>query len=1158
MNLQPLLQPIRELPAYQKLLQHLEAGTVPVSSAQLPKASRAATIAGLAGDLNIPLLVLVARGDRLLTLSEELSAWDPSLEVLVCPEPNPLFYEKAPWGRRAKRERAATLARLTAAIQPGGKDQAADPPDVVLATGRATMTRSLPRRDFLANSRWLHAGSQRRPDQLIQLLVDTGYQPNTVVSQPGQFSRRGGILDLWPPAEDSPVRLEFFGDEIDSMRYFDPASQRSMSAVESLRVTPAREGLPSHFEAPWVELLPEEAHQTSPGDPQEPYLEFFIPWMHPAAPAGLLDYVPADAILLIEDRMSLEAALDDLEAQAVEFRQEQIEQGMLSADAPIPYVTRPEIEDQLRSATSLDLGYGAAALEDPETLGDRFQTGLRFGGGLQPLMRHLSQRQQAHEPTILVSRQAPRLAELWQQEAASAPLLETPPTPLVPGEVVFIKGALAEGWTLTTPDGDIHLLTDAEIFGWARPQPRRRKPRRVQAPEAGYADLEPGDFVVHIDYGIGRFSGLVERTLAGLQREYLLLEYASGGQVYVPVHQADRITRYVGVDGSEPDLARLGTTEWERVRERAERAVEEIARDLLELYAKRSTVQGHAYSEDTPWQRELEASFPYMETEDQLQAIEAVKQDMEQPQPMDRLICGDVGYGKTEVALRAAFKAVMDNRQVAMLVPTTILAQQHFNTFRERLSAYPVAVEMLSRFRTAAESREVLARLSAGEVDIVIGTHRLLQPDVEFHKLGLLIIDEEQRFGVTHKEHLKQMRTEVDVLTMTATPIPRTLYMALTGVRDISTIDTPPEERLPVITHVGRYEPRLVRQAILREHDRGGQVFFVHNRVQTIQRTRERLGRLVPEVVLEVAHGQMPERELSSVMERFAAGQIDVLVTTSIIESGLDIPNANTLIVDRADTFGLAQLYQLRGRVGRGPVRAFAYFFRQAHGRATEEALQRLEVIAEHTQLGAGYSIAMRDLEIRGAGDILGTRQSGQIAAVGFHLYTRLLGAAVRRLRQQEGAALPDSAALPSAQSPLDVSVELPLASALPPDYIQNRQLRLQLYRRMAELRSLEALEALREEMTDRFGPPPEEVANLLYQLRVKVKAAQASVRSVSTENGQILLQLAGPEGRELPANLGPDVRQSKRGIWLARGGEQDWPGRLLDLLDRMQVAQAV
>jgi transcription-repair coupling factor (superfamily II helicase) len=522
---------------------------------------------------------------------------------------------------------------------------------------------------------------------------------------------------------------------------------------------------------------------------------------------------------------------------------------------------------------------------------------------------------------------------------------------------------------------------------------------------------------------------------------------------------------------------------------------------------------------------------------------------------MDRLICGDVGYGKTEVALRAAFKAVMDGKQVAMLVPTTVLAQQHYNTFMQRLSPFPVEVEMLSRFRTPQQQREILKRLEIGGIDIIIGTHRLLSADVQFKDLGLLIIDEEQRFGVTHKETLKKLRTEMDVLTLTATPIPRTLYMALSGVRDISTINTPPEERLPIVTHVGPYSKRLVRQAILRELERGGQVFFVHNRVQTINAMRRHLEQLVPEARITVAHGQMPENELSQRMEQFSQGQMDVLLSTSIIESGLDIPSANTLIVDRADTFGLAQLYQLRGRVGRGAQRAYAYFFRHNRIAPTLEGRQRLETIAENTQLGAGFSIAMRDLEIRGTGDILGTRQHGHIAAVGFHLYTRLLAEAVRRLRQK--GELPTTSLLTDKNSQLPIAnVELPLPVNIPADYVPDKTIRLGLYRRMANLRSLDEVQALGEEFIDRFGSPPETVQNLFLQLKVKILAEKADLASISAEGGQFILRF--PDGT-VPENMpdpGPAVRIGKTALWMPYNDQDNWPEQLLDVLHRLQTRQ--
>ncbi len=1152
MNLQALLATIRQAAGYQALLETLQRRESPAGALNLLRAARPAIAAALAEDLHRPVLYVASRSDRLLTLSEELPLWSPSLPILAFPDPNPLFYEIGPWGPRTLRQRVHVLAHLTAA-DAGAQSRAWDqnPAPILLSAPRALMTRTIPPPAFRHYTQSIQVAGNTPLDLLLEQLVRGGYQPASVVTEPGQFGRRGGILDLWPPAENLPVRIEFFGDEVESMRRFDPATQRSSERLDQLRVTPAREGLPDGYDSSWDRWLPEEAPEQP--NKSEAFLEYFLPWMH-AESAGLVDFLPEDALIVLDDRAGFEAAVEELETQALHSRQARIKTGELPPDAPLPYLTLAALQDAFADRQLIDFGLLGSPAEIAPALAGLFQPGARFGGRLEPVLLHLAESRQAHDQTIVVSRQAPRLAELWSDEDGLWPVIDELPADLQPGDLHFIHGGLSEGWVMGAPAGGrLQLLTDAEIFGWSQTRPRPRRRSRAETPEAQFSDLHAGDWVVHIDYGIGRFRELVERTLDEVRREFLLIEYAGGDEVYVPIHQADRVTRYVGANAAPPSLSRLGTQEWERAKGRAREAVHEVARDLLDLYATRMTISGHAFSPDSDWQRELEASFPYEETEDQLRALAEVKRDLERPRPMDRLICGDAGYGKTEVALRAAFKTVMDGTQVAMLVPTTVLAQQHFHTFQQRLSAFPVQVEMLSRFRTPVEAATILTRLQQGEIDILIGTHRMLQPDVDFKNLGLLIIDEEQRFGVTHKEHFKRLRTEIDVLTLTATPIPRTLYMALTGARDISTINTPPEERLPVVTHVGRYDPQLARQAILRELDRGGQVFFVHNRVQTIGAARARVEKIVPQARLAIAHGQMPEKELAEVMERFAAGEIDVLVSTSIIESGLDIPNANTLIVDRAEMFGLAQLYQLRGRVGRSAARGYAYFFRHAHFRPTQEALSRLETIAEYANLGAGYSIAMKDLEIRGAGEVLGTRQHGHIASIGFHLYTRLLSQAVHDLREAYDAKLPLDSQLPVSREPLPIAIDLPLPSAIPDSYIQDRELRLQIYRRIADLRESNEIEGLTTELIDRFGPLPHEVLSLLYQLRIKLLASRARVRAVSHLGGQILVELPEPEETRPLPELGPDVRRSKRGLWLRIEGE-GWQERLEDVL--MTVAR--
>jgi len=1140
-----LLQQIRSLPAYQRLLADVQTGKQ-LSGLALPRAARLPVLAALHADLGQPIVLVTDRADHALQLHDELAFWAPDVSRYIFSEPNPLFYENAAWGSATRRERLNTLTALSAYHLPFVEKPSTPP--VIVTTARAMMTHTLPRRDFLKASKLLKAGQSIPPGSLLETWVSIGYQPADTVLEPGQFSHRGGLLDVWPQSEPHPVRLEFFGDEIDTLRRFDPASQRTIEKLGSILITPARE-----FILSGKSEKSDKSNKSDLLDVSDRVSEFHIPLLH-QFPASLLDYLPPKALVLVDDLSILESTGSEIEEQAIKLRTESIAEGTLAEDFPVPYISWSELADNLQSYTCMELGHSTAE-ESTGDLASQFSHIERFGGRLKPFTEYLANIVSQDNSVVIVSRQSSRLEELWVEQGLGIRNQAS-------GNPKFLEASLSEGWTLTSESRITnYLITDSEIFGWERPQPRQRPRPGAETPEAAYADLNPGDWIVHVDYGVGRYTGLVQRTLEGLEREFLCVEYKNGDQVYVPIHQADRLTRYIGPDSSPPAPGSLGTQEWPETKRKVREAVQVVAQDLLDLYARRQVAEGFAFSPDNAWQGELESSFPYIETDDQVKALTDIKRDMETPRPMDRLLCGDVGYGKTEVALRAAFKAVMDGRQVAVLVPTTVLAQQHYDTFRQRLSAFPVTVEMLSRFRTPREQSQILYALAQGAVDIVIGTHRLISADVQFKDLGLVIIDEEQRFGVTHKEHLKKLRIEVDVLTLTATPIPRTLYMALTGVRDISNLNTPPEERLPIITHVGPYAPKLVRQAILRELERGGQVFFVHNRVQTIDAMRMHLEKLVPEARISIGHGQMHETELASVMHHFTAGEIDILLSTSIIESGLDIPNANTLIVDRADAFGLTQLYQLRGRVGRGAARAYAYFFRHNKLTPTPEGQERLEVIAENTHLGAGYSIAMRDLEMRGAGELLGTRQSGHIAAVGFHLYTRLLAAAVKQARtlgRFEGLKVDlKSASLDSVQPMgLPVNVDLPLAIGIPETYVPDTNLRLRLYRRLADLTDKSALEALAAEFTDRFGPLPEMITNLFYQMQVKLLAEAAGLVSIGMESGQIVLRYpASPEGTELKrlSDLGPGIRGGKNAYWCLFGKDADWQVRLLEVLERLQ-----
>jgi transcription-repair coupling factor (superfamily II helicase) len=1081
-------------PSFIELLESIQSGRR-INRLCLPRSARLPVLASIYTHLKKPVILLTDRNDQALSLADELGFWLSKDIPLYFPEPNPLFYENAVWGDNTRRDRLIALTNLAKMHLPQ-KTKPKDPP-VIIAPAKAVMSRTIPKHEFIKAISTLKKGIEIDLDKLVEKWVLLGYNHSPVTVSPGQFSRRGGLLDIWPHVEGLPTRIEFFGDEIDSLRSFDPSTQRTVAMQEQLVITPAREYI----------IKPE---LDTPFNDNEPS-EFFIPYFHSWS-SSFLDYVPNDSLIFIDDGIAFSETIDYIEEEAINNRIDGLADGTIPADFPIPYVSKDQIQDLLPPNRTIELGpvreFYSEETEKGIDLALSFLPPIRFGGQLTNLINKISLTNN-HDQSLIISRQSSRIKELWEETNRLKSHLDKSTGQL------FVQGSVSGGWGLQIGEDSIfHLITDAEIFGWQRPTPRKVQAPAVEAPEGLYNDLRIGSWVVHIDHGVGNYIGLVTRLIDDIEREYLCIEYAEGDQLFVPVHQADRITRFIGTESRSPHRTRLGGTSWKTTKANVKKAVERLAEDLLELYAKRDVVSGYQFSLDTAWQEELERSFPYIETEDQVRVLSEVKRDMESARPMDRLLCGDVGYGKTEVALRATFKAVMDGKQVAILVPTTVLAQQHMNTFRDRLTVYPVEVEMLSRFRTPGQQQIIIKRILRGEVDVIIGTHRLLSGDVIFKDLGLLIIDEEQRFGITHKEEIKKLRTEVDVLTMTATPIPRTLYMTLTGVRDISTINTPPEDRLPIITHVGPYDPRLVRRAISREMDRGGQVFFVHNRVQTILAMKNHLNRIVPDARISIAHGQMHESDLSKRMVQFTRGEIDVLLSTSIIESGLDIPNANTLIVDRADTFGLAQLYQLRGRVGRGGQRAYAYFFKHRKKPTSPLGKERLETIAENSHLGAGFSIAMRDLEIRGAGDILGPRQSGHISAVGFHLYTRLLSESVRRLRSQKGILSEAKKTGYRELKPL-VLVDLSMDSHIPSDYVSDLDVRLSLYRRMADLDSFDEIHDFMDELIDRFGKIPISLKNLLYQLRVKILAEKIGLVSVSFENGQIVLRY--PRGQLPP-----------------------------------------
>jgi transcription-repair coupling factor (superfamily II helicase) len=1009
-----------------------------------------------------------------------------------------------------------------------------------VASVQALLQHTLAKDDLPDAPRELRVGARLHQDALLHELLDLGYSPVTEVAGRGEFARRGGIVDVFPPSGQLPIRVEFFGDEIDSLRAFDPTDQRTTGAVERAVLLPASEFLlPSAGVAAIRERLGRSAARLSDrlradlarfagvsDDPLRPTPagtasralavgDAAEVWAAHLAPATGLDHVDPGTILVLDEPGDLAESAAFLWRQADERRAELVAADELPKDWPSTYLPPRAWKSRLVGARTLELTWESEPPADAAMASGARSSGDLFGwrepvlplGRAGRLGEAIDAWREEGGRIVLASDQAPRLAEILDEAghpvAVVDRLAEAPPQ----GAVALVARSLNGGFH-GGPDGLV-VVTDRELFGTVRV--RRPKALRRIVPRDILERLTPGDLVVHIDHGVARYERMLRRGGAGEERDYLELSFAGGDRIFVPVEQVGRVTRYAG--GERPSLSKLGGTEWLRAKQRVRRAVADLADELLSLYAARTAAEGHAFSDDTPWQAEMEASFPYEETVDQLRASAEVKADMERRQPMDRLVVGDVGYGKTEVALRAAFKATQDGKQVAVLVPTTVLAAQHHATFGQRMAAFPIEVRLLSRFVGAREQVATVAGLADGSIDVVIGTHRLLSKDVRFRDLGLVIVDEEQRFGVAAKERLKQLRREVDVLTLSATPIPRTLNLAMAGIRDLSVIETPPEDRLPIQTRVAEASAGLVRDAILRELDRGGQVFYVHNRVETIEAQADQLRRLLPDVRFVVGHGQMPEGALERVMLDFAAGAADVLVCTTIIESGLDIPNANTIIIDRADTLGLAQLYQLRGRVGRSARRAYAYLLYRRRERLSDEARKRLQAIFNASELGAGFQIALSDLEIRGAGNILGGEQSGHMAAVGFDLYSRMLAEAVEEQKaSREGRA-------PILDLPQAV-VDLPVDAYLPDDYVPDEAQKLELYRRLGRARTAGDLAAFRQEVIDRFGPMPPAVVRLVEVAELRLAAESAGVSSISREEGRLVVRFGASMTRSAAMRL--------------------------------------
>jgi len=1024
-----------------------------------------------------PLLVIVPRLQDAEFLLEDLRFFQSvkDAQSYLFPPWETLPYDDIPPHPEIVRERVKCLFSLMR-----GEEA------VVISPVKALIQKVLPPTDLKKLTLPFSVGEEVDRDRLVHFLNESGYTPVRIVEERGDFSLRGAIIDIYTPLYEEPLRLEFDGDRLESIRRFETESQRSLaqSLMDEAILLPARD--------------------ISKDSPDRPL-------------ATLFDYLQKDRLVFVEEGEEVEREKEAF----FDLIGEHYEKALSKKESVPPpesnYLRREDLPVHLDQFQTIFLQEGPIAppqcqqlssfeMESNENLQREIKTSLSNAADLSEsspfsiLLRNLKDWQRKGMRIVIVSHttgQAERLRDLLSNYEMESHLervksfreaVDQPER-----EITLLIGPLSSGFQ--NPQDGWVLLTEEEIFG----ERKRLREGRVKkaSPPISFSELREDDLIVHIDYGVGLYRGLKHLRIGGVSNDYLLLEYQDGDKLYVPVDRLNLIQRYIGGDGRRPKLDKLGSTSWQRAKKRVKAAVAEMVKEILDLYAARKVFKGHSFSPLDQFYKEFEATFEYEETSDQTKAIDGVMRDMGDPKPMDRLICGDVGYGKTEIAIRAAYRAVMDGKQVTMLVPTTVLAQQHYQTFRDRFKNYPVAIEMLSRFKSPREQKEILQRLGEGKVDIVIGTHRLLQKDVILRDLGLVVIDEEHRFGVSHKEKLKQMRKLVDVITLTATPIPRTLQMAISGIRDLSLIQTPPENRLSIQTFVARYDDEVVREAVEKEFQRGGQVFFVHHRVQNIHAMAHHLKQLIPEASLAIAHGQMREKELEKVMLRFVRKEYNLLVCTSIIESGLDIPAANTILINHAEQFGLADLYQLRGRVGRGSHQAYAYLLIPGDLVLSKDAMRRLRAIQELSELGSGFKLAMQDLEIRGAGNLLGPSQSGQIAAVGFELYTQLMEKAVRELRGEEVV------------EEITPEIHFHLPAFVPESYVEGPAERLSLYRRLSFCRSDEEVDTIREEMVDRFGKIPEEVVHLLEVIKVKILLTQLSIKKFEETPSQIVLTFA-------------------------------------------------
>ena len=1081
----PILTVLRDAPEFRRMEDALSRSCGPVAAFGLQESHKAHIAAVLS--LSHTVLLVSATDTGAARLWDSVRGYLPDASLFL-PRETPLVHVMNASSERAG-SRASALSSLLFREN-----------RLVICSMGALLQRLAPRDVYVSQCVRLKTGDETSPRALVQRLAAAGYERVELVEGRGQVASRGDLVDVYPPDARYPIRVELWGDTIDQMRDFDPITQRSVEQrTEAL--------LPPAYETPQTEqAIARALRHAADKIGFETQVELWrqglpaagadamLPLLYPKLDT-LLDYLPESAVLVLDEPARLEEAAKTAEMTFAESVTAMLERGegdaaqgklQLGAEETLSLLNTP------RTAACYALTRPHHAFPPKEIVQFLARPAPQYMGDTEELLRDVRLWKQTGEAAVLFAGEhAKPLFEQLAAAGAEVAFSETLTRPPVRGEVLVTGDALLTGFAY--PELHLTVLGASELFGKRSAVKKVQKKRNTLS----FSELSVGDYVVHEAHGIGRFVGVESLTVDGSTRDYLLLEYRGGDRLYIPTDQMDRVQKYVGGGDEDtvPHLSKLGGSEWQGRVNRAKASAKKLAVDLAELYAARASVRGFAFSKDTPWQTQLEERFPYQETPDQLESIREIKADMERPHPMDRLLCGDVGYGKTEVALRAAFKAVQDSKQVAFLVPTTILAEQHYNTLSARFSDFPVRTACLSRFQSAEQRKQVKKKLAAGEIDIVVGTHALLAKDVRFKDLGLLIIDEEHRFGVNHKEQIKALRQEIDVLTLTATPIPRTLNLSMSGIRDISVIETPPDARYPVQTFVLEYTDGLVTDAVTRELSRGGQVYIVNNRVRSIEQYAEHLRELLPEATVLVAHGQMPEKQLEQAMMDFMEHKADVLLCSTIIESGLDIPNANTLLVLEADRMGLAQLYQLKGRVGRSTRLGYAYFTVQRGRAMNEKAHKRLMAIREFTQFGAGFQLAMRDLEIRGAGSLLGAEQHGHIADIGYEYYLKIVQAAVREARGEE-TPLPET----------DVTLDIPMSAHIPGGFIPNEVQRLSAYRRIADAEGEDAQLLLREELEDRYGELPEEVENLFLLAKIKQLAKRAYIGLVTVRDGEAKL----------------------------------------------------